>query len=102
MSEHTKGEWLVDGMTVYALQDCVWMGQPSKENRFYIGVQGKCPDNEKIANANLIAAAPDMYDALINIKQLSGEAMDYGNNDSIMQKCYIKSTIALAKARGEE
>ena len=35
-------------------------------------------------------------DALENVKQVSGRAMDDGDNNSAVQKCYIASTEALS------
>ena len=91
-AKFTKWPWFVEDRTVYALQDCVWLGLPSKENRFFAVVQGtKCDESEIIANTHLIAAAPEMYEML--------------------NECYhtvsnfqLKGEIAalLAKARGKE
>jgi hypothetical protein len=63
MSQHTQGEWFAEKHVVYALQDCTWLGLPSKENRFEAFVQGKADEAELQANARLIAAAPDLLQA---------------------------------------
>lgn len=56
-------------------------------------LNGRDPDIVLSANANLIAAAPDMYSALeIVCKECEGGDKCYG--------CEVKQ--ALAKARGEE
>lgn len=91
----TPGPWLVDDMTVYALQDSVWMGLPSKENRFFACVQGpKCPADELEANANLIAAAPEMYEALQAFIDNSSCQVNFPH------ECEAAEAV-LQKARGE-
>lgn len=54
--------------------------------------------NRDIANANLIAAAPDMYEVLAEILEYDGGA------DSALQDKYVmeRAWDALAKARGEK
>ena len=67
MSKHTEGPWQAEGLTVYALQHSGWRkGVEQLENRFTAHVQGarNCPEAESIANAHLIAAAPDLLEAL--------------------------------------
>jgi len=102
MSKFTPGEWLVDGATVYALQDCVWLGLPTKENRFSANVQGKAPEEELIANAHLIAAAPDMYEALDTLVAVVGlTAFKHEGQRQALQEAVDLSVAALKKARGE-
>lgn len=96
MSEKfTPGDWLTEGKTVYALQYCTWLGNPSKENRFYLGVQGKCDDEELIANAHLISQAPAMY------RMLDGIAIRMHETDSGSIEDIIIIEALLTKARGE-
>ena len=55
---HTPGEWLKVGTTVYALNE-------RGVNRFFCSVQdAHTPAAELEANARLIAAAPDLLEAL--------------------------------------
>jgi len=67
MNKHTPGPWLVTGGTfVYALND---YGTNSFWANIYAGSQGgyksaATPSEEIEANANLIAAAPDLLEAL--------------------------------------
>lgn len=62
--KHTRGPWIQDGRTVYALND-------HGSNAMCCGlmpgnVQAGFDDEEtQIANARLIAAAPEMYDLLV-------------------------------------
>ena len=95
MNSFTKGPWFVDGLIVYALQECTWLGIPSMENRFFTNIQGpKCDDDELIANANLISAAPDMYKALkaIHLALINDELTPGHQNEALK---------ALAKADGK-
>jgi hypothetical protein len=104
MSKFTPGEWLVDGATVYALQDCVWLGLPTKENRFSANVQGKAPEEELIANAHLIAAAPDMYEALEDLSRAYRALMKrsgYDQSDIADSDSLEIADASLKKARGE-
>jgi len=59
--EYTKGEWK---LTKDKRQ--IWVGDGTdKMCVAYLGIKGmSLPDDECIANAHLIAAAPDMYEAL--------------------------------------
>ena len=95
MSRFTKGPWLqAEGNEtfIYALND---LGT----NRFWFFLQssgqGKADDDELIANANLISAAPDMYESLKamhdHFKYLYGEDDPY----------VLDSAKALAKADGK-
>jgi len=56
--EYTKGEWKIEGHTVVsdALRYGIWL--------YKIADVTAHAQVETIANANLIAAAPDMYEAL--------------------------------------
>lgn len=73
MAKHTPGPWLITGedeCTVYALHHNgdFKNGKPFFVNRFYTRVedcrdQGGTPDEAR-ANARLIAAAPDLLEAL--------------------------------------
>lgn len=49
------------------------------------------------ANANLIAAAPDLLEALLGIVN-----MDYQPTDDESDKVYLKARTAISKALGEE
>lgn len=65
MNKHTHTEWLREGNTVYALN-------LEGSNRFYLQVQGgwatqgrvRTDEAELEANARLIAAAPELLEAL--------------------------------------
>lgn len=63
MSDITKGPWLRDGKTVYALNERGF-------NRFCFQVQdAHTPDSELSAVATLACAAPDLLDALESVER---------------------------------
>ena len=83
MTKHTQGPWLVEGRAVYALNDDGY-------NRFSALVQdAHTPGDELEANARLIAAAPELLEALECLLEM-GHA-----------KAGDLARAALAKARGE-
>ena len=75
MAEHTPGPWYNHGLIVVKGEHTQHDGIIAKtvEERT-IAVPNKA-EKEAIANARLIAAAPDMYDAL---KQIVSEFVDEG------------------------
>ncbi len=83
-TKFTKGKWIANTYSVY-------VDEPSSP----IADCGHSPirnDLEELANANLIAAAPDMY-AMLNML-VNGDSI----NDSSIEKEVIN---ILKKARGE-
>lgn len=89
MEKFTKEEWMIDGLTVYAInQEMV--------NQFSTNVQGNfkygASSEELEANAHLIAAAPEMYDLLSTIENDSNQVPEW---------LWEKIQKTLAKARGE-
>lgn len=66
MRNFTPGPWEVDGNTVYALESAGWhRGVERMQNRFSALVQSpRTSSSELEANARLIAAAPDLLEAL--------------------------------------
>lgn len=101
MSEWTPGEWLLIDKTVYALDE------QGKVNRFSVLLNGghvnsgsrhafgdavvRTTDAELAANAHLIAAAPDLYEALRRLEK-----------NGHTQATWDLALKAMAKARGEE
>lgn len=87
MSAHTKGEWLQDGCTVYALDE-------HGVNWFSASVQdARTPEAELVAVARLMKAAPDLLAALETLLNDPGE-------DQIRSTTWDKARVAIAQARG--
>lgn len=65
--KHTDGPWLVEGHTVYSLMHHGWnRGVEVLKNRFWATCyhDRSVTDEEAAANARLIAAAPELLEAL--------------------------------------
>jgi hypothetical protein len=93
--EYTKGEW-----THY--NGSIWSKSPDidKSQRTNmicsISERWKMPENEKIANARLIAAAPEMYEALKEARQWILAPEERGEKD--VRTIILKMGEALSKA----
>jgi hypothetical protein len=99
MSGHTPGPWRMDGTTVYALTDT------KEQNRFWCSVQsvrraeyGEASDAEVFANARLIAAAPDLLEALRWLAGCAGKLGVYPVRD--LDEALERARAAIAKAEG--
>jgi len=100
-----------------------WVALPPEEGSLYARIRGTrlggkfkianalmaadqtLEENEAIANARLIAAAPDLYEALALMVAWYGKRDNHGD-DSLLQPDQQENEIAqamraLAKARGE-
>lgn len=81
-----------------------WEQEGNKITAYGRGIIAECPNSNKggvlefIANAQLIAAAPDMYEALKDIVNL-WEAQNPPDNVKSWQ--IIKANLALSKAEGK-
>jgi len=96
VSGYTKGPWLRDGRTVYALQDSK-SKFVDKENRFSAGFYSGngCPEAEVIANATLAAAAPELLEALELILSYHDDG-----NCKLHKEDVAMARAAIAKALG--
>lgn len=92
-TKFTPAPWkIADGDFIYALNDF-------KSNRFFFEIQaagkGCAPPDEVVANANLIACAPEMYEML-------EIALDCLGDEFALPRDIIDDIESiLAKARGE-
>ena len=80
----TKAQWIVDGRLVYALHQTGWRkGQPELSNRFWANVQGdhNITPSELEANAKLIASAPELLDALIELVEVKEWKDKHGKDE---------------------
>lgn len=100
MSKHTPGPWEIEEES----------GGHSITNRSFTGdewciaeVYGKT--DTSIANANLIAAAPDLLDALESVTKMAikGDQYSYDDwgQDYVEDPRVTKAKAVIAKARGE-
>ena len=102
MSEFTKGKWEagIDPIAVIP-HVYVWTKLKQQKNKpAIIAVMHRCPyikDKEQLANARLIAAAPDMYELL---KEELIPTSDYGGIVSFEREKKIRTL--LAQIDGEE
>jgi hypothetical protein len=70
-AKFTPGRWLRQDTTVYSLEHAGWKkGEELHTNRFWLSVQRgpTISDDELGAVVRLIAAAPDLYEALYKIE----------------------------------
>ena len=110
-SKHTPGPWLIageDGCTIYAVHHNGDFkdGKPFLVNRFYARVedcrfQGGTADEAR-ANGRLIAAAPDLLEALQKCVSVFEKLADAGNYpEPLFQKGgWMFAAEAIAKATG--
>lgn len=103
----TPGPWICDGRTVYALAPTGrWRkGVEEMANRLDCRVQTSAclaSANELEADARLMAAAPELHEALTDaLDQLEEHAENCGMSRQIIAASWPKLRAALAKARGE-
>jgi len=90
----TKGPWVADGFFVSSNSG----GAVGHDIVSACGTVGR-PDSETEANAQLIAAAPDMYASLEEARGTIQALIDEGYTGHVDQRGRIDA--ALAKARGE-
>lgn len=89
--KHTPGPWLVDDRTVYALNE-------NGFNRFFASVQDAHTDPIELeANAQLIAAAPDLLEALELLMRWQVKNVNCWSNTA-----YDDAARVIKRATGEE
>lgn len=70
---------------------------------FKLGAEFRNHDAESKANAHLIAAAPELYEALTNlVAALTIALRAAGHNDHDIADCTAQANAAIAKATGEQ
>lgn len=96
MTAHTPGPWnLINDVCVGGPVSPGW--EAAGSGIAHCGMRARTPD-EAAANARLISAAPDLYDALARIVA----SVSSGPSGSVCQTSdFEDAKAALAKARGE-
>jgi hypothetical protein len=91
MAKYTQGKWVQDALGMAVLLDDKFDGACIADctNSGKNGKDGTISNEECIANARLIAAAPELYEAL--------QALSEGWNATVHEQCMD----ALAKADGK-
>lgn len=94
----TQGNWAIE--TLFGGDICIGKNKPDNSTMEDIVVcleyEAECTDeyeDKKIANAHLIAAAPDLLNACIEVEQSLDELEDYLNHDFATQINTLKSAI---------
>ena len=107
-TKFTPGPWFIAGSIPEEGVDCFWIkSQPSPAMRGFTKdiatADGYQSDPERAANAHLIAAAPDMYEALNKIiNRLQMDIDDGSRPDEWSMKALVKyAKEAQPKAKGE-
>ena len=109
-AKHTKGPWRRIGRTIVDNQGRVEISVASTNDTedAHVNENHRVEKSEAFANAQLISAAPDMYDALKYAQEIIGIAKRYfpksvtnGDKYSLLN---MDATIskAIRKAEGEE
>jgi len=89
--KHTPGPWFIKDGLIYALNE-------SGINQFFTGLctqKGGAGNEELNANANLIAAAPDLLEALFEMENI------FSPQTEAERLLLIKIRRAIKKAEGE-
>lgn len=101
-NNYTPGPWIREGRFIYALGE---MGEgfnrdgsPLLTNRFSTHVNSYGNEDEADANARLIAAAPEMYEALRALLEYFEVTIDEHPPEAIRPVAILRN--ALAKADG--
>lgn len=115
VTEHTPGPWMAAGFVVWApaQKQVIAAASALKPNSGYVEYQRPDVADKDLgvvaANAHLIAAAPDLLEALVNARlaldSLIGivtELPDVAHPIAeFAERTFGKATAAIAKARGE-
>ena len=86
---YTKGPWRAAGEHVFSVN-----------GRLTVTRVDYGTEDERLANARLIAAAPEMLEALCNISALARKAIDNGSSNANYHHFEGFARSAIAKAKG--
>ena len=101
---YTKGKWEVATHTTGGKLDMYWILCENNPPVIAKVILGKRPDSEQLANARLIAAAPELLEALDTINNDTGDWLS-GEMDcpaeTLIQSIHSFVGKAIAKAESE-
>ena len=108
-TKHTKGEWIlkvknewpfhqwIESLEGYTIAECGLWGYSTKDNTINDALKRYPINKEPIANAKLIAAAPELLESLIEIRKWYEE-----NQTKILKDytpvCFSKALSVIKKA----
>jgi hypothetical protein len=108
---YTPAPWHIDihadgrGATIYALRDCVWLGQPSVENCWQAQVTGDgrniTSPEQVLSVAHKMWAASDLLDALKRLLEFVEAHTATGEVIPSHTVEHVRSRAAIAKASGD-
>ena len=99
MSAHTPGPWTFEGDEIEAAAEVVNCQFVKVAPHRFVAVEGRT-ETEAIANAHLIAAAPELLEALIDVVAIA-QLDKWDQAVSGRQSFLWNAKVAIAKAKGE-
>ena len=102
---HTPGPWRIESMK-HVLGLAIWSGTPHGADEFRVAGVAEMRGAAE-ANARLIAAAPDLLEALQNMHNVLNEAMSTGGwiptpVQGSFRDAWVEVTESIAKATGAQ
>jgi hypothetical protein len=104
MGNWTEGPWImagsdeIDGLSFYCIEACNGIGIAEVSGIYDVKKDDFPLTEEALANANLIAAAPEMYEAL---EAMLSAYCGYSSAEGQQGSAEFDARAALAKALGE-
>lgn len=103
MSKHTPGPWIIDPPDVIDAQDAGFFGAPEDNEGYHmVATDGwRLTGFIGMANAKLIAAAPELLEALKRIGDPEFRYSSDDDEDTQLSMRIADARAAIAKATGE-
>ncbi len=103
MSKHTPGPWMANEWRASENGEEVARGWEIVKDGYLLPMADCDSENyeESTANARLIAAAPDLLEALQRISLAKPDQLDHSIDVAIIERCANVARAAIAKATGE-
>jgi hypothetical protein len=89
----TPGPWYVSNEGELVIRDCEWLAP--------VATAGYANNDEELATANLIAAAPDLLKELQRLRGYVIDVLDVDEDDCHSEHPLMSSQAAIRKALGE-